>query len=303
MKKSSKIILIIATACLAAGILTTTLAFAFAGPDLRVFSLSGEYRQESLRCALDTGMNIVYEGVAHDVVIERTDNPDLELTYWYNDQQNYESDYKGSTLRIEEKYEFRLFVFDFDFSNHTTVLRIPTSFDGSLSLTTSSGAIKVYRLASIDELTVETTSGNLDISEVEVADTLRVESVSGDVTIAEVTATQGILRTTSGNCTLDELRFGAQFEAESVSGTIRLERLQAPRITFASTSGNIRGSIVGDPQDYVIETHTTSGRVLLPSGSANAGSGAAGSGAAGTSNSLAIETISGDIEIDFVAPR
>jgi hypothetical protein len=297
MKKFSKVILIIATACLAVGIVMTTLALMLTSFDFKALSLSGEYRQEGVTIDVSTVTSIVYEGVSHDVVVERTDSGDaLALTYWYNDRQSYEHDYTGSTLRIEEKYQFQLFSFDLDFSNHTTILRIPKSFDGSLSLTTSSGNIKVYRLAPVDELTVKTTSGTLDISEVEVADRLRVESVSGNIALADISAARGVLHTTSGTSTLDELRFDAEFEAKSVSGKIGFERLQASRLTFESTSGDVRGTLVGDPADYAIESHTTSGRVSLPRGGSNAGTGAA-------RGSLVIKTISGDMDIEFVAGR
>jgi DUF4097 and DUF4098 domain-containing protein YvlB len=237
-------------------------------------------------------MDIVYEGVSCNVVVERTDSGNIEVEYWYNDQQNYEFSTVGSTLRIAETHGFHLFSFDLDFTNHTTVLQIPKSFDGSLSLSTVSGNIKVYRLAPIDELTVETTSGTLDISEVEVADRLHVESASGNIAVTDVSAARGVLRTTSGTTGLDGLRFDAEFEAHSISGDIRFERLQASRLTFGSTSGNIRGAIVGNPEDYVIESHTTSGRVSLPPGSA------------GTArNSLVVRTVSGDMDIEFIAAR
>jgi hypothetical protein len=61
-----------------------------------------------------------------------------------------------------------------------------------------------------------------------------------------------------------------------------------------------RETLVGDPADYVIESHTTSGRVSLPRGGSNAGTGA---GAGAARGSLVIKTISGDMDIEFVAGR
>jgi DUF4097 and DUF4098 domain-containing protein YvlB len=123
--------------------------------------------------------------------------------------------------------------------------------------------------------------------------------VSGNIALADISAARGVLHTTSGTSTLDELRFDAEFEAKSVSGKIGFERLQASRLTFESTSGDVRGTLVGDPADYAIESHTTSGRVSLPRGGSGAGAGAAGA----ARGSLVIKTISGDMDIEFVAGR
>ncbi|MDR1082345.1 MAG: DUF4097 family beta strand repeat-containing protein, partial [Coriobacteriales bacterium] len=104
---------------------------------------------------------------------------------------------------------------------------------------------------------------------------------------------RGVLHTTSGTSTLDELHFDAEFETKSVSGNIGFERLRASCLTFESTSGDIRGTLVGDPDDYAIESHTTSGNVSLPNGTTSTSN----------RNSLTAQTISGDIKIEFTALR
>jgi DUF4097 and DUF4098 domain-containing protein YvlB len=294
MKKFNKVILIIATICLAAGALMATLAVVFNGFDLGTLSTNGTFQQESRSFELTADASIVYEGVAHDLIVERSEGKSVEIEYWYNDQQEYTFNNSDSVLRIAEKYKFRLFSFNFDFTNRTTILRIPATFDGSLTLTTSSGAVKLRGLASLEELTLESISGSLELESVEVTGALRATSSSGGVLFSNVEAARGFLNSISGNIRLSDARLTSKLEASSTNGNIRFEGLRVPHVALESISGNIQGDIAGDATSYAIESQTTSGKVSLPDGASRS---------VQTDNSLAVKTTSGDIVIDFVKAR
>jgi DUF4097 and DUF4098 domain-containing protein YvlB len=291
MKKFSsfhKILLVVATVALLAGLLMVGAALGLARFDFAALSTSEPYQQEHYTLSQSDGVDIVYEGVSHNLRVERSAESAIEVEYWSNDRQTYTFDTTTSTLRIVEKHRFSLLPFDSDFQDRTTTLRLPASFNGSLILSTASGTIRVSDLGTVNEMSLSTTSGDIEASDLRVKDALRASSSSGDISITGITTESASVHTTSGNSNLSDVTLKASLDVGTASGNIDFERLRVSHVELKSTSGDVKGSILGSSEDYTIDARSVSGSLSLPKGASQA------------DKSLAVKTSSGNVDISFL---
>ena len=98
------------------------------------------------------------------------------------------------------------------------------------------------------------------------------------------------LDSVSGDVVMEQLD-GAQLAANTVSGNIEVHRCTFTEMILETVSGDIEGTLLGNRGDYHIEYDSLSGDVEIngPSGS--------GSG----QREILLNTVSGDIELDFAA--
>ena len=196
-----------------------------------------------------------------------------------------------------------------------------------ISLTTVSGTIDASDIDSKKGVILRSTSGRVHADAVHAAEDIRVQTVSGELDLRKATALGGIaMQTSSGGVTGVDLNAGGNidvnttsgavdvarihadadiaigsisgtltlsgvdcegFSSKSVSGGIKFQELTADMMKMKSTSGTVRGTVGGVHGDYSVSAHTVSGRNNLQNT------------AAGKGKSLAVDTVSGSIDVQF----
>lgn len=326
MKKATRITLIIATACLALGMVISGIAFAVAGFDVHKLSTSSAYREQNYTSQHDNYTKIRLDGAAENVRVEQATGDKIELQYFENDQRSYVIDDVDGVLAINETYKMLFSVMNFELpGEHSLTIRVPQVFTGALELSTVSGDIQVVSLKDLSDVKATSASGNVLIEHTTSTRPVEVGSTSGSIRLRGVSAQSIQANNMSGSCLLDGVTAEAQLKAESVSGLVQLfdatgssvlaksssgdiagERITASTLNSETVSGSIRVQmstidvlsaktmsgdtsvhLKGRASDYAIAASSLSGDVRAPSGTP------------GAQKTISLDSTSGDIDLIF----
>ncbi len=173
-------------------------------------------------------------------------------------------------------------------------------------LSNTSGGINVENLV-CKNLTASNTSGGISIENSNIYEKLDTKCNSGDISLRSVTVKKGVrISTTSGTRYLEDVSAeylnsdGSSgslkavdvtvvydFSSSTTSGSVTLDRVEAgSNIKISAASGDVRGTVVGDEDDFNISVNTSSGSCNLKDSSDG-------------SKKLTVSTTSGSIDIDF----
>ncbi len=148
----------------------------------------------------------------------------------------------------------------YTFKDTTIEVVVPRDFTGSMNLKCVSGKIEVTDLHT-DNLTIGCTSGSIKVSNVLSDGSVTVDNKTGTIKLAEVKASGDVSITDkSGLIHVNGLQTEGSFHAGNTSGGIHFESLKAAgNINLKSTSGSVKGSIIGNENDYSIQAGTKTG--------------------------------------------
>ena len=173
-------------------------------------------------------------------------------------------------------------------------------------LSNTSGGINVENLV-CKNLTASNTSGGISIENSNIYEKLDTKCNSGDISLRSVTVKKGArIATTSGTRYLEavsaeylnsdgssgslkavDVTVVYDFSSSTTSGSVTLDRVEAgSNIKISAASGDVRGTVVGDEDDFNISVNTSSGSCNLKDSSDG-------------SKKLTVSTTSGSINIDF----
>ena len=291
MSSGKRVVLIIATILVIGGSAISFGAFAAAG--FNPENLSTEARNwapvtktfEPEADAAHTAI-IVKDG-GENVRIEASDGDAIEVTYWTNDNKTFDIADNGGVISIEGSREPMIGVMMIgSLEDHTTVVKVPRSYAGSLEVGVSSGNIAINNLGTLTSVKATTASGYIDVARFE-ADSLVMQVTSGNVQASNIKATYVDAAAMSGSVNLDDVEADETVKLDTTSGNQRMRGVSALSIDAHIASGSIDASgIAGDyvkldatsgninasfaDTDYVIEASATSGNVSAPAGNATA---------------------------------
>lgn len=270
MSKAQKATLIVATVLLIGGL---GLAFSMLVlADFNLGNLSTTRNWTSTAHAFTSESEsphteIVVRDSSESVRIEPSSSDSIEVECWESENKRFEITDEGGVLSVVGIDRPAPHLFVMDFQNRTTVVRVPASYSGSISIETASGNIEVADLRTVKTVSATTASGNITISALPAAETVFASSTSGSAWLDNVDA--------------------ASIDARTVSGRINTESCSGERISLESTSGSIFAQIFGTEGDYAIEAASTSGSVSTPVSAPDA------------SKRITMKTVSGSIELSL----
>ncbi|MBR6003629.1 MAG: DUF4097 family beta strand repeat protein [Lachnospiraceae bacterium] len=310
MKKSS----IIGGILVAIGVIAIVLSFALAGCNFKNYANKGnsfvytddDYVERNYTATSDIKKLVV--DCSSDTCRIVSGNVDtIEIKYFENETQKYDIEEKGDTLTVKRLsnngVKFRIGI-DFSFKDVKMEITVPKSFNGEVDTDFSSGAISVKGL-NTEKLTVKCTSGAINVEDIDCEGDVFIKASSGAVNVADVECADFTCEASSGAVNVDNVKC-ENYNSRCSSGLMRISDVKAEDIEFKSTSGEvfitridaaksikgnctsgeIRGTIVGDEDDFSIIADTTSGSCNLK----NSRTG---------NKTLDVETTSGDIHITF----
>jgi len=296
MRKSIKVLLIIASSLVGFGILCMSLAFAFGGAGM-FFKPHNNSKVTIMSATFDEVDVINVKEVSNDVKIIKSQDNQVKVTYGIGDDFSYYVKQVDDTLYVEYD-DFRhwydyLVVFG-SFNEPDLIIEVPektlnelnikcTSGDieaksvdslvttlkthsgfievggnvGDLTATSTSGGVKLNSDTEAQYAVVSATSGKLTLSG-NIKGDLIADNTSGGIDINELTCINADVRNTSGKIKGESLR-AETLKADNVSGGIRLkDAVCTGDMTLEATSGSINLESV-DAENY--DLHTTSGSI------------------------------------------
>lgn len=311
MTTARKAVLIVATALLVGG---SALALgAFAAADFRFENLSNTTRDwVSNTKTLSTESEaphtaIVVSDRGEGVRFEPADGDAIEIVYWTSSEKAVDVVDEGGVLKITGQGTSLtgLMIMKVDFQDRTTVVKVPQSYTGSITVETSSGSIDVAELDGLESVTLSANSGYVSAMRVNAgsvdlrtssgnivavgvgAEAFSARASSGSLSFDDVEASSFEARTTSGNQSLGDMRAGT-LSARSSSGGIETAVIDAESVELEASSGSIHALFAGMAADYDTTASSSSGYVSAPTGTT------------GAAKRIVASTMSGSIDLKFM---
>jgi len=299
MKKSIKIIIIVAVSLLVAGVIAMLIGFGVSGFNFR--NLSG-YEENTYNVEQPFSSINVSE-IDMDVRFILTNDGEAKVKTYEREKLKLNVTVENDVLkitRVDQKkwYEFVGVNFGTYNDNMFTTVYLPTGEYGELTVKTLSGDVSLTKDLSFTSVSVDTLSGDVSgcvnskgkigvetvSGDVELFDlsesALTVNTTSGDIEIENSVLQSVAVRSASGELSLEGVK-ATTFDFHTVSGDIDVERSDAQTVKIETTSGDVECTfLTGKIYNY----HTTSGSVRIPASDSNGGA-------------CDIKTTSGDIEI------
>lgn len=278
MRKSAKVILIIASSLVGIGIVFLGLSMAFGG--VNVVFKSADYKVMSATFDEVEVLNI--DDVSNDVRVIKSENNEVKVTYANSENFGYSLKQVDNSLQIEY-HDFRQwyeFFGVFSLRDYELIVELPESTLEELYIKTVSGNI-VAKDVLAKETTIKSTSGNIETGGAVGA--FSANSTSGSIQLNSNTAAECVsVETVSGELRLSG-DFGGDLNAFTTSGSINFSGCFATDAKLSTTSGDINAKAL-----YLssLEADTMSGDICLDDSTC--------------ANDMKLKTTSGDIELERV---
>ena len=327
--RARKVVLVIATVMLVGGCLLSLGSFAAAGFDWKNLSTTRDWVQESRTLAPEAEAPhtaLVVSESFQSVYFEPAAGDAFEVEYWNSNTRTVEITEEGGVLTVQSSEKPQIMMFDFPpFQRGATVVKVPRSFTGTLSVETGDGNVDAQELTGLGDVSVRTEGGGVDLKKVSSSGMLSVHTERGGVNAQEVEAAGNMELASSTGRVLAYTAKAADFAASS-TGYVQLalveaaqviassahDCLNADRVTAGSialrtgsqnisagllvsddisidtTSGRVTATVVGTEDDYAVIASSERGAVDAPQGTD------------GAAKRIAIRTTSGPIGLSFV---
>ena len=187
MSSGKKTLLVIATILVIGGGAISFGAFAAAGFNFENLSTESRNWTSSTKTFAPETENphtaIVLRDMGEDVRIEPTDGDAIEVTYWTNERKSFDVDDNGGTVTVEGSREPAIDIMMIgSFEDHSTVLKVPRSYTGTLDIDLMGGNVDAADLDRLGSVTAKTASGNISLSRL-AADDIVTNAASGNVQV------------------------------------------------------------------------------------------------------------------------
>lgn len=162
------------------------------------------------------------------------------------------------------------------------VVCIPAGYPGTVTASTTNGAVEAEALQLAGSLGLQATNGSVKLEHL-TADQLAASSTNGAIKAEHLQVQELRLRTTNAKLKLEHVHVSAanlgttnakidleDVQADTlVAGTsnsaISVDRIDAQRIKLSSSNGSISGRLAGSAADYTISSGTSNGKNNIPS--------------------------------------
>ena len=146
MSSGKKTLLVIATILVIGGGAISFGAFAAAGFNFENLSTESRNWTSSTKTFAPSGSPdpppIVLRDMGEDVRIEPTDGDAIEVTYWTNERKSFDVGDNGGTVTVEGSREPAIGIMMIgSFEDHSTVLKVPRSYTGTLDIDLMGGNV------------------------------------------------------------------------------------------------------------------------------------------------------------------
>ncbi len=197
------------------------------------------------------------------------------------------------------------FWWGFNKESLTIKVGVPRAFAGDLELDASTGDIKVSDIAGVKEFDAEISTGVINVDGVK-AESISLKSSTGAIKLKNSEASGDVkVKASTGKVVVDEVKAGAELGVEvstgkvecnadakdvklkSSTGEIRFNLKNASVIFVKCTTGSVNGKIKGIKEEYGIDCSTTTGDKNLANQTGT------------TDKKLTVKTTTGSVSVYF----
>ncbi len=295
MTTARKVLLIIATALVAAGVVIAGSAFALAGGDIR--SLSTDQREWEMHtyeipadeAALISSIEVSDD--TEDVRIEGYDGDAIRIEYWDHQQRGVSITQEDGALLIGADTVDEIGLIGFFVSypdDHALRISVPHDFAGSIFASADEGNASAVGFGNLGPtviesrngmaianslraktLRMESENGSLQCDIVTVDGTLQADAGNGDISLDSTLADIVAVSSGNGNVSAAGVTARTSIQVGTQNGSADLYYTDAPETIATSENGDVTLSLPGDQKDYRVQSSATNGFVEGLTGSAS----------------------------------
>lgn len=168
------------------------------------------------------------------------------------------------------------------------ILEVPKNFAGSLILKTSNAAIRVSNLQKLARGEFVTMNGKISMKSVH-AEELFLKTANAFLEMENLRGKRLEAITNNGNVSARECDFSEGILLQTKNGFVTGKNIISDNISMQSCNGSITGTIIGNINDYTVESHTVNGSNNLDCAANLTGP-----------KKLAAKTTNGRIKVEFI---
>jgi hypothetical protein len=251
------------------GIVFTTIGLIAAKGDVQGvvfrYNIDEEYTfvEEEVTEVLTT---LDFNSVNRKLSFKVSDDDTFYVDYYTSEKDRIDFSIEDSTMvfkNIVARQTFRLFQWT---SPHIANVNIyvPSSFDGELVIKNTNGKIEIVGLDQLLKISISVTNGAIDIQDVTSRENIVVSTTNGGVYLKNVQTPADVrLSTTNGNLDVENSVIDGQLRMRSSNGKIAIKNITSDHIDMQTTNGTIVVTMVGNPQDYLIDVQATNGKIKI----------------------------------------
>lgn len=158
---------------------------------------------------------------------------------------------RKKTLNIKSWLNF---LFDFNL----VILEIPVNFAGKLYIRTTNGTVRIDGLANLSSGEICTNNGKIRIENSRAED-LRISSNNGMIELANLIGEELEVSAANGLISAKECRFPRRLSLGTQNGAVTGRNIISDEIIMQSSNGFVTGTVIGNQNDYNINSTTRNG--------------------------------------------
>jgi len=283
-------------ACLVGGVLVL-IGFAINGFKFSNFSKE-DFEEKNYNCKNEIN-EIVVDNALYNAEITKENVDKIKIEYNdIKDDNQFEIDESGSTLKIKtkKKDKWNFFSFDsigFNYSseddnvkNRKMKITVPEKFEGKMDISCAAGKMKVSDFK-LEKLDVDLSAGEIDLGDIQVSKETKIKVGAGDLDVSKLSADNVNVDLSAGKIKMGELVSNNNIDINAGAADVDINKFEAKNdIKLECSVGSIDGKINGKKADYNVHKDVSVGSCSLDN-------------QVGGSKDLDIKLGAGSIDVDF----
>jgi len=266
MKKSVMISLIVAVSLLLAGSILATIGLAIGNISPATGQSGAISYVEEIYVTDATGITrLLAESSNHSIKVLPVDGNEIRITYYVNDFESYEIQNENGYLTLQHivKKHWPVFSgFNLDLRDTSVIIELPAVYLGSLNLKTSNARISLENLKFKGPVEAITSNASVSAQNLISGDEINLKTSNGRIEMANIEAARVVGKTSNTNLDADQIHT-SYLELVSSNGSIQASAVQSDEIILNTSNGKIYGTIIGNSQEYQIQSHTSNAKNSL----------------------------------------
>ena len=281
MRKSEKIMLIVAALLIAFGIVIFVAAMSWSNWDFE--SLSTESYETNTYSVTENFRNITIDTKTADIQILSSEDDFCKVVCFGSEKEKYHVSVENDLLTIGVVYEKKWYDY-IEIMGKTSkiTLYLPKEQYEDLVIRESTGDIAIFDDFSFKNVDISLKTGDISLKNV-LAETVELSLSTGDVYMRNVICENFTSQGGTGDLHMKNVLAEETIFIKKSTGDVNFDACDADKITVRTTTGDVKGSFLSGKR---FDVRTNTGDVEIPHGS--------------TGGICEITTSTGDVEINIL---
>jgi len=260
MKKTTKILIIVATVLVVVGL--SIFLIVLAQNDFDITKLDDHRTIVREEILTEDFNNIAIDVEIDDIIFLKTEEASAKVICKESEKLKFQINVVNDTLEIKAEDNnkwYRRFTFGFRFKTEQISIYLPKNNYHVLTVNNDVGNLKVPAGFTFTKIDVEVSTGNIEI--LSKVNNLNIETSTGDVKLSNLSADNINVETSTGKHTLENINVTNQIKLDTSTGTVTLKSVNLATLRVAISTGRVNLTDVVATNSFNINSST--GRVSL----------------------------------------